>query len=53
MTTVIVLELVEEFEENLDVSSIYAVATPIGPFEDYGVQDFDIDMGSMDFGEDW
>ena len=46
-------EIVDQIEDNLDVSSIYDVEATIETFEDYGVDDFGDDMGSMDFDDDW
>ena len=42
------MELVEQVEENLDVSAIYERSAPVETFEDYGIDDF----GGADFGGD-
>jgi len=49
-------ELVEQYETNFDNEAIYDREIPVETFEDYGVEDFGSDMGSMDFGggfDDW
>ena len=45
-------EIVEQYEENFDNFGIYDRYEPVETFEDYGVEDFGDDMGSMDFGYD-
>ena len=46
-------QLVEQVEDNFQNSAIYDRQIPVETFEDYGVQDFGSNMGSMDFGGDW
>ena len=49
-------EIMESYESNFDNSAIYDRQEPVETFQDYDVQDFGDDMGSMDFGggfDDW
>ncbi len=46
-------EIADRIEDNFDNSAIYDREMPVETFDDYGVDDFGGDMGSMDFGGDW
>ncbi len=46
--------LVDEIEDNMDLTSIYDHDVPVETFEDYSMDDFGDDFGSdMDFGADF